>query len=124
MAAFRDEGVELGLGDVAGEEVSSSMGTGRREFDLNPRIGEFFSKLRAGGLTAPEAASPLRCAVAPSFLAPDGGAAVLGWGARDVMGASFEKKPSIYSTFNLPKQIHRIRWSAGRFSIFLRKRLD
>jgi len=123
MAALRDEGVELGLGDLAGPEGSSPLGTGLRKFDLNALMEEVFSKLRAERLTVAEAASLLRCARAPGFLAPRTGAAVLVWGARVVIGTGF-KNSSIYSTFNLPKQIHRIRWSMGRFSKFLRKWLD
>jgi hypothetical protein len=79
-------------------------------------IKGLFSKLRAGVLTTALAASLLRCAGALSFFAPVGGAGVLAWGAREVMGHQNQKNSSIYSTFNLPKQIHRIRWPKGLFS--------
>jgi hypothetical protein len=94
MAALRGEGVELETGDETGEEDSSSRrsgtdvgaGAGRRGLDLNARIGEFFSKLRAGVLTDAEATSLLRRAGAPSFFATRDGGAVLVWWARDVIG--------------------------------------
>ena len=89
-----------------------------------------FSKLRAGLLLAGELAgdavgerettalpaSLLRCAAALSFLAPGlvtGGALV--WGALEGIGTPRNKNRSIYNTFNLPKQIHRIRRPYGLF---------
>jgi hypothetical protein len=83
-----------------------------------------FSKLRAGVLTTALAASLLRCAGPLSFFALDGAAGVLAWGAREVMGTPESKNSSIYSTFNLPKQIHRIRWPEGLFSQIGKNRLD
>jgi hypothetical protein len=54
-------------------------------------IGGLFSKLRAGVLTTALATSLLRCAGALSFFGPDGGAGVLAWGAREVMGTPESK---------------------------------
>ena len=87
-----------------------------------------FSKLRAGGFCVDEttdlAASLLRCAAAPSFFAPAFvTAGVLVWGALEVIGYR-NKNRSIYSTFNLPKQIQLKRWPEGQFWQIRRKRLD
>jgi hypothetical protein len=54
-------------------------------------MGELFSKLRAGGLTVAEAVSLPRGAEALSFFATRDGAAVLVWGARDVIGTWLKK---------------------------------
>jgi hypothetical protein len=88
MAALRGEGEGLGRVDEAGAEGSSSVRAvaGRRGLDLSALIDEFFSKLRAEGLTFAEAISLLGCTRAGSFLAPDEDAAALVWGARAVMG--------------------------------------
>ena len=121
MAALRGvgEGLELVLKGVL-------PGLGRADDSGGPewvpgaglvRVMEgLFSKLRAGVSTTALAASLLRCTGALSFFAPEGGAGVLAWGAREVMGTPESKNSSIYSTFNLPKQIHRIRWPSGLFS--------
>jgi hypothetical protein len=85
-----------------------------------------FSKLRAGVFPVAEGAGELEttvlaapllsCALALSFLAPAVAAAGgLGWGALEVIGASGNEKRSIYSTFNLPKQIQSISWPNGLF---------
>ncbi|HEY1534620.1 MAG TPA: hypothetical protein VGF76_11390 [Polyangiaceae bacterium] len=97
MAALR--GVGEGLELLLEEGVP---GFGRADDSGAPEWGpgsglvrvteELFSKLRAGVLTIALAASLLRCAGALSFFAPDGGAGVLVWGAREVMGTPESKK--------------------------------
>jgi hypothetical protein len=93
MAALRDEGVGVGRVDEAGDDGSSSVraAAGRRGFDLSTLIGEFFSKLRAEGLTFAVATSLSECTRAVSFLAPAEDAGDLVWGARDVMGTWLQK---------------------------------
>jgi hypothetical protein len=119
MAALR------GVGDGLALEVVLP-GFGRADDSGGPEwvtgaglvrvMAGLFSKLRAGLLTTALATSPLRCAGALSFFAPAGGAGVFAWGAREVMVTPESKNSSINSTFNVPKQIHRNRWSRGRFS--------
>ena len=136
MRGDEGEGLELLCDEVPGRgRAVESGGRPPVESGLSGRTTGMgtegvFSKLRAGPLPAEEradegsdetettvlAASLLRCAEALSFFAPVVGAGVLGWGALEVIGAPGNKKRSIYSTFNVPKQIHRNRWSRGRFS--------
>jgi len=96
MAALR--GVEEGL-ELLLEEVLPGLGraddSGAPEWvpgaGLVRLIEGLFSKLRAGLLTTALAASLLRGAGPLSFFAPDGGAGVLVWGAREVMGTPESK---------------------------------
>jgi len=97
MAALRgvEEELELLLEEVLpgfGRADDSGAPEWVPEAGLVRVMEGLFSKLRAGVLTTALAASLLRCAGALSFFAPDGGAGVLVWGAREVMGTPESKK--------------------------------